>query len=119
MDEKAIYSCVDREHDAWQCGRCGYIENFEADGPVENGWNFCPGCGKEIELAADNLCPFGNANCMCQFCEEPCNNGLNCSDCRHEGKVVHDIHLCTGFQGSISQYIRNWVNDAMNRKQEP
>lgn len=53
MDEKAIYSCVDREHDAWRCGQCGYIENFEADGPVENGWNLCPGCGKEITLAAE------------------------------------------------------------------
>ena len=45
MDEKVIYSCVDQEHNTWNCRGCGYIETFEADGPVENGWNFCPGCG--------------------------------------------------------------------------
>ena len=44
MDEKAVYTCVDQEHDAWRCRRCGYIEDFEADGPEENGWHFCPGC---------------------------------------------------------------------------
>lgn len=49
MSEKsAVYECVDREHDAWRCRACGYIENFEADGPTENGWHFCPGCGREI-----------------------------------------------------------------------
>ena len=49
MSEKStVYECVDREHDAWRCRACGYIENFEADGPTENGWHFCPGCGREI-----------------------------------------------------------------------
>lgn len=95
MDEKVIYSCVDQEHNTWNCRGCGYIETFEADGPVENGWNFCPGCGHEIEVEAVSPCPFDNGNCMCQFCEAQCNNGLNCSDCRCEGKPVHDIHLCT------------------------
>lgn len=91
MSEKsAVYECVDREHDAWRCRACGYIENFEADGPTENGWHFCPGCGREIIVEAVNPCPFDNDNCMCQFCETPCNNGLNCSDCAHEGKAAHD-----------------------------
>lgn len=89
MDEKVIYSCVDQEHNTWNCRGCGYIETFEADGPVENGWNFCPGCGHEIEVEAVSPCPFDNGNCMCQFCEAQCNNGLNCSDCRCEG------NLCT------------------------
>ena len=53
MDEKAVYTCVDQEHDAWRCRRCGYIEDFEADGPEENGWRFCPGCGREIVTEAD------------------------------------------------------------------
>jgi hypothetical protein len=100
---------VDQEHNTWNCRGCGYIETFEADGPVENGWNFCPGCGHEIEVEAVSPCPFDNGNCMCQFCEAQCNNGLNCSDCRYEGKPVHDIHLCTGFVGDITQYIRNWM----------
>lgn len=53
MSEKsAVYECVDREHDAWRCRACGYIENFEADGPTENGWHFCPGCGREIIVEA-------------------------------------------------------------------
>lgn len=47
-EKSAVYECVDREHDAWRCRACGYIENFEADGPTENGWHFCPGCGREI-----------------------------------------------------------------------
>ena len=105
MSEKStVYECVDREHDAWRCRACGYIENFEADGPTENGWHFCPGCGREIIVEAVNPCPFDNDNCMCQFCETPCNNGLNCSDCAHEGKTVHDVLLCTGFNGSMEQY---------------
>ena len=30
MSEKsAVYECVDREHDAWRCRACGYIEQFE------------------------------------------------------------------------------------------
>ena len=42
MNEKTVYTCTDQEHDAWVCGKCGYIENFEADGPEENGWRLYP-----------------------------------------------------------------------------
>lgn len=114
-EKSAVYECVDREHDAWRCRACGYIENFEADGPTENGWNFCPGCGREIIVEAVNPCPFDNDNCMCQFCETPCNNGLNCSDCAHEGKAVHDVLLCTGFDGSMEQYTENWKRKQMEK----
>lgn len=62
---------------------------------------------------AVNPCPFDNDNCMCQFCETPCNNGLNCSDCAHEGKAVHDVLLCTGFNGSMEQYTENWKRKQM------
>ena len=91
------------------------IENFEADGPTENGWHFCPGCGREIIVEAVNPCPFDNENCMCQFCETPCNNGLNCSDCAHEGKAAHDVLLCTGFDGSMEQYTENWKRKQMEK----
>lgn len=37
MDEQTRFICVDPEHDAYVCEKCGYIENFEADGPAENG----------------------------------------------------------------------------------
>lgn len=42
MDEKVIYSCVDQEHNTWNCRRCGYIETFEADGPVEKRLELLP-----------------------------------------------------------------------------
>lgn len=112
-EKSAVYECVDREYDAWRCRACGYIENFEADGPTENGWHFCPGCGREIIVEAVNPCPFDNENCMCKFCETPCNNGLNCSDCAHEGKAMHDVLLCTGFDGSMEQYTENWKRKQM------
>lgn len=51
-------------------------------------------------------CPFDNRNCMCQFCEKQCNNGLNCSDCKHSGKVEHSIYLCTGFVGDLDAYLK-------------
>ena len=46
--ETTVYDCTDPEHDAYVCRKCGHIENFEADGPEENGWGFCPGCGRLI-----------------------------------------------------------------------
>ena len=52
-------------------------------------------------------CPFNNYNCMCQFCENPCNNGLNCSDCNYNGKIEHTVYLCTGFDGDLLAYIEN------------
>lgn len=42
------YTCIDREHNTWQCGACGHMEAFEADGPMENGWDFCPHCARRI-----------------------------------------------------------------------
>lgn len=55
-----------------------------------------------------DLCKFGNAECMCQFCLDQCNHGLNCDDCKHEGKAVHSVSLCTGFTGSYDDYLENW-----------
>lgn len=42
------YRRIDRVHNVWQCRRCQHIEQFEADGPYENGWNVCPGCGGKL-----------------------------------------------------------------------
>lgn len=44
---KCTYSCIDAEHNTWS-GACGFLTQFEADGPQENGWDFCPHCGREI-----------------------------------------------------------------------
>ena len=59
-------------------------------------------------------CPFDNRNCMCQFCEKQCNNGLNCFDCKHSGKVEHSIYLCTGFVGNLDAYLENQYRRADN-----
>ena len=59
-------------------------------------------------MVCTNGCPFDNYNCMCQFCEDPCNNGLNCSDCEYQGKIMHTVYLCTGFKGDTVRYIENW-----------
>lgn len=48
-------------------------------------------------MAELKRCPFDNRNCMCQFCEKQCNNGLNCFDCENSGKIEHSVYLCTGF----------------------
>lgn len=55
-------------------------------------------------------CPFDSYNCMCQFCEKPCNNGLKCSDCVNKGKIVHEIYFCNRFCGNILAYIHNLRN---------
>lgn len=39
------YKQIDKAHNVWQCRYCDYIQQFEADGPFENGWNVCPSCG--------------------------------------------------------------------------
>ena len=41
----ARYQLIDRDNNVWQCRHCVYMQQFEADGPFENGWNVCPGCG--------------------------------------------------------------------------
>lgn len=42
------YGRIDRKRHVWQCRRCRHIEQFEADGPYENGWNRCPSCGGKL-----------------------------------------------------------------------
>lgn len=49
-----VYDCVDPENDAYMCRKCGHIEDFEADGPEENGWGFCPACGRAIVVEAED-----------------------------------------------------------------
>ena len=49
MNEKTKYRLIDKEHNTWMCQECGYLADFEADVPFENGWNVCPHCGDTIE----------------------------------------------------------------------
>ncbi len=42
------YTRADRKHNVWSCRRCGHQQQLEADGPFENGWDFCPHCGGRI-----------------------------------------------------------------------
>lgn len=39
------YTRADRKHNLWRCRLCDHMEQFEVDGPFENGWNVCPSCG--------------------------------------------------------------------------
>lgn len=48
------YSRADRAHNVWNCRRCGHLQQFEADGPFENGWNKCPVCGGVVLRSASN-----------------------------------------------------------------
>lgn len=44
----AHYTLVDSDNNVYQCSTCGALEQFEADGPYENGWSYCPYCGKPL-----------------------------------------------------------------------
>ena len=51
--ENGRYKCtafrpMDDEHHVFQCGNCGTLWKFEADGPFENGWKVCPKCGLKM-----------------------------------------------------------------------
>ena len=48
------YGRADRAHNVWNCRRCGHLQQFEADGPFENGWNLCPVCGGVVLRPANN-----------------------------------------------------------------
>lgn len=61
-------------------------------------------------------CKFGNDRCMCLFCQEPCNNGLTCYDCERAGEAVHSVYLCTGFTGSVEEYLENWRKNQQEKK---
>ena len=50
---KCRYTCVDEMHNVWRSD-CGHYEQFETDGPEENGWMCCPYCGKPIVEADDD-----------------------------------------------------------------
>lgn len=60
--EKCKYQKIDQEHNTYQCTVCGHIIKLEADGPYENGVDFCPHCGREI------IQPF---RCECGYEGEP------------------------------------------------
>lgn len=44
-------------------------------------------------------CPFKNEQCLCQWCKEPCNDGLMCHECIVAGEQKHNCYICTGFEG--------------------
>lgn len=50
---KTAWVLVDPEHNVWQCRECGCLHQFEADGPEENSFDYCPYCGLEILIQED------------------------------------------------------------------
>jgi hypothetical protein len=55
-----------------------------------------------LDLQAHPPCKYGrtSSECLCQICEDQCNNGFNCATCDAAGKAEHNIYLCTGFTGT-------------------
>lgn len=49
------YGRADRAHNTWNCRHCGHLQQFEADGPYENGWNVCPVCGGVVLHPTNNV----------------------------------------------------------------
>lgn len=47
-EAEAEWTLVDEAHNVWTCGHCGALHRFEADGPGENSFEFCPYCGNFI-----------------------------------------------------------------------
>ena len=72
----------------------------------------------------DILCQFKNERCLCQWCEEPCNNGLTCHECDQAQHANHDIYMCTGFVGTypwgthsdeINERARKLIEERVNQ----
>ena len=40
---------ANKERNVWQCEKCMCLAEFEADGPFENQWDYCPYCGRKIK----------------------------------------------------------------------
>ena len=59
------------------------------------------------------ICEFKNPQCLCQWCEKPCNNRLTCYECKLSNKQEHDIFMCTGFVGT---YPWGTHSDEIHRK---
>lgn len=60
--EKCKYKIIDEERNIYQCEACGYIVELEADGPFENGLDYCAHCGREV------VHPF---QCDCGYIGDP------------------------------------------------
>ena len=68
-------------------------------------------------------CSFGSPQCLCQWCEKPCNDGLNCHDCEHHDEAKHNIYVCTGFTGTYpwgthSDEVKRQVELLLNERGE-
>lgn len=42
------YRLLDGVRSVWQCEECSHIAQFEANGPISNGWTVCPCCARMI-----------------------------------------------------------------------
>ncbi len=48
MENTTVWVEKDAENNVWQCMECGCLHQFEADGPEENAFDYCPYCGRCI-----------------------------------------------------------------------
>ena len=54
----AKFELIDRAHNVYECNRCGTLHRFEADGVLENGFQYCPYCGNKLRLPAEHQTRF-------------------------------------------------------------
>lgn len=68
-----------------------------------------------LDLQVHPPCEYGRTpeECLCQICEDQCNNGFNCATCDESGKAEHNIYLCTGFKGT---YPDGMTSDEVHQK---
>lgn len=45
MENTTVWVEKDAENNVWQCMECGCLHQFEADGPEENSFDYCPTAG--------------------------------------------------------------------------
>ena len=39
---------------AWKCSVCGAVQDLGSGTPLENGWLYCPHCGKRLDEERTN-----------------------------------------------------------------
>ena len=52
MTHDNVHWSYDSYHDMWECD-CGEAYQFMNDGPQENRYQYCPGCGGRIFLTEE------------------------------------------------------------------
>lgn len=50
MVERCEWILIDDDKGLWQCSKCGAEWVLEAGTPADNEMNYCPACGRRLEV---------------------------------------------------------------------